>query len=649
MGFFVALRLAAALRLTACCSVSLRAGDARRRRGGDNAQSSHRPLGQPTKKAKKQGKCGGRVVFKPAGTGVDEGSGGDDAQSDRAGCRPRRNVTDTEASTAWGERTASDLASLLMELGRAVRGLSFYREGDPACAELIDRAWLAWSGELLRAGPLALSVGKAGFRAHGIDESVPFTHLDDLAGAFTRHDLDQISISSSLSRDALQAFIELLGKNSDSLGRAGGLIDALNDRCNTGIVLNGAAATTASPAPEPMTQPAAVPASESSDSLGAALLAPSRRLVVVPPSAHVDEKASIDDRPLDAPATDAGGDRLRLRLIELDRCTDDAAYAFLGRRIVEWATELHDAGLVEEYHRAVLVLADHAVGDGGRSGLQARVAQRLCCELASAERLETLIERALASDTRVSVRATQVLLQLGQHAIPAVFDRIAAGPSADQSGQLAAAMVALGEASVSHLTQVIDEPDDERAILAIRLAAELQHPGLVRAIATALEGDRPTLRRDAARSLAYLGGDDAIHALVNALSSERDELPETAAHWLGALRDMRALQPLLAALERATRSADGGARAREMIRALGALGSERAVPRLVALLERRSLLRRKPLRQLQVCAVVALHQLTGREAGRAVDRARRHRDPAVRERAVKLMTDAAQRSASPDA
>jgi HEAT repeat protein len=287
----------------------------------------------------------------------------------------------------------------------------------------------------------------------------------------------------------------------------------------------------------------------------------------------------------------------------------------------------------------VLVLADHAVGGGGRSGLQARVAQRLCTELAAGRRLDALIERAGSSDTRARVRATQVLLQLGEAAIPALFDRIAVARSPEGAAQLTATLIALGDAAVPHLSRMITSPDAARAGLAVRLAAEIQHPALARPLARALLGDRDTLRREAARSLAHLGGDEAVHALINALTGDDAALCAVAVHWLGELRDPRAVQPLLAALERAMRAGDT-ARAGEIVRALGTLGSERATPRLVALVERRSWLRRRALRALQIAALTALHGLPGREARRAIDRARRHRDPAVRARAMELLSPA---------
>jgi len=540
-------------------------------------------------------------------------------------------MVETEQPRAqWGERTPADLASLLVELGRAVRGVSFYGDEAAACVQLMDRTWLAFRGELDRAGPVEIWLVESGFRATGINDEIPLRHLQDLASALERHEIHRVRFAHGLTRDALRAFLELLSRSAASIRQEGGMTRALSHRSSAGILLNGGE-DAAVAAHTPLRATPAVATS----SLGSALLARSHQLIVE----HKEraEKPALDDQPLEAATSDDRSERLLFRLIELDRCSDDAAYEFLGRRIVEWARELYEGGLRDECHRAVLVLADHAVGDGGRSGLQARIAQRLFEELASGPRLESLIDRAISTNPAVSIRATQVLLQLGEHAIPALFARIAGDPDSDASAQLCAVMIALGEPAIAELTTSIGHRDDARALLAIRLAGELQHPALVKPILAALEGPRPALHREAARALAQIGGDQAVHGLMNALSSERPGLPELSAHCLGVLRDPRAVQPLLAALERARRNGDGQ-RAREMIRAMGAVGHERAVPRLAALLERNPVvLRRRLIHDLQIAALVALDAIPCREARRAIERAEKHRDPGVRARARQIL------------
>ena len=49
-------------------------------------------------------------------------------------------MDDSGLADAWGERTSADLSSLLVELGRAWKAVSFYGPDDPITHGLIERA-----------------------------------------------------------------------------------------------------------------------------------------------------------------------------------------------------------------------------------------------------------------------------------------------------------------------------------------------------------------------------------------------------------------------------------------------------------------------------------------------------------------------------
>lgn len=536
----------------------------------------------------------------------------------------------------WGERTSTDLASLLVELSRVQKGMGFYAEGDPARSQLLDRAYLAVQVELERAGPLELWIDETRFRATGVAEALPYSHMTELAEAFSTRDVQRVEFLPELTRDAFNAFADLLHRNEQGLKHCGGFARGLAARSNTGIRINGGEEDALAAARSLSSTPAV-----STASLGSALLARSQALVVEEEESGdqpLEEKLLLDENPLEAPASDERGERLLFRLIELDRCADDAAYAALCQRIVDWAIELFDAGLRDECYRAILVLADHAVGDGGRSGAQASAAQELCLRLTSDERLDDLIDRACSSQVSTGIRATQVLLQLGgERVVPMLFDRLCDATSTERAAQLSAIIITLAEHAVPTLRRVIPEQSEARAMLAARLAGELQNPALVPVLAEALVGPRPALRREAARSLVHIGSDEAADALLNAVASPLEQLPETAAICLGHLRTPRAAQALVGGLERAVRAGEFD-RAREFVRALGLLGSDRAVPKLVSLLERRALAKRKHWRELKLGILAALAKLPSREALRAIERTAESRDAQLRIRAQRLLT-----------
>jgi HEAT repeat protein len=145
------------------------------------------------------------------------------------------------------------------------------------------------------------------------------------------------------------------------------------------------------------------------------------------------------------------------------------------------------------------------------------------------------------------------------------------------------------------------------------------------------------LSREAARARAHIGGPAAVAALEESLASLDPGVREVAAYSLGAIGGSDAVRALLGVLDD---NGFGGQRspalARVAIRELAALGSDAAVPKLVSILERRSLFHRRDQRELKLAALGALARLHAGEARRAILRAVRSRDPEIRRRAQQI-------------
>ncbi len=542
-------------------------------------------------------------------------------------------------SPEWGERNATDVTSLLVELSRVLRGVGFHEEGDPARVDLLDRAYLAMHVELERAGPLQIRVASDRFHIEGLPDEIGPGVMNDLANALVQRGVERLALTPDVSREAAHALIDLLDRDPHKLEQGGGFERALAARCDTGILINDRGHQGRGAGRSLGSTPALATAS-----LGSSLLAPTRSLLGCPSStdeAGEQSKPTLEEGPLEAPASEERGERLLFRLIELDRCADDDAYAELAGHIVDWATEVFDHGLADECYRATLVLADHAVGEGGRSGVQARRASEACARLVDGERLDDLIDRACSMQTARSIRATQVLLLLGgAHVVPSIFERLLLEEDAERAAQLTAIIITLGEGSSQTLETCMAGSNERHARLAARLAGELQSPGMVPALVHALDSQWTGLRREAARALVHIGGDDAADALIGALSSERTGLAEEAALCLGHMGCERAVDPMMTALDRALRLGTT-IRARELIRALGLLGNDRAVPHLIGLVERRALLRRREWREVKLAALSSLDQLGGEGARLALERIARCRDDQLRVRAQRLLATGA--------
>jgi HEAT repeat protein len=529
-------------------------------------------------------------------------------------------------SNSWGERTAADLSSLLVELSRAQKGLSFYAGDHATSHDLLERAFLAWQGELERAGPLDLRIDASGFQATDVEETISGSHLDGLVETLLARGIHHLQFSRDMRRETFCDFVRLLTEPPAAPNAADASQSSSDLRAgkHRGIAVNGQS----DPAGSPVASEFAG-SSEISASLGSALLG-ARPPTVCPDAGEI--KLSIDEHPLAAPASGDTAAELLRRLRELDWCSADSSYETLAAQAVALANQLAEEGAIDEAYRAPLVFAGHAVGEGGRSGRQAQAAQAALVELAAAGRLSEIIDRTRSSNGRRSVRAAQVLLQLGEMAAPAILERLEQEADREKAAQLAAVVLALGERAVPAVKRQMADGVGARALLAVRLAGELQNPGLVEPLRKLLRGDAIQVAKEAAKSLVHIGNSEAVGALEEALSSPKIEMARVAAFCLGVLREPRTTGPLLARLAQARKQRQIGL-ARDIIRSLGQFkrGGDVAIRELAVLLERRTPPWRADERQLKLEAVRALGQLPGDEALRALQGAAACRNSRLRQ------------------
>jgi len=540
------------------------------------------------------------------------------------------NLPATEIARPRSSRTRTDVTSVLLELARALRGFSFYGETDPQLRPLLDRAFRALSGDLSRSGAIDVELTKTGFWIAELSENIESDGvLEPLERALQEHGLHQLHIDSDLTRTALHGFFDLLGQPADRFENPECFARALAARDSRGLRLNDIDDPQADVTPKLSATPP-----RASVSL-ASRLDSSEFESSTPDAESQRQKPTLESDPLLAPAADDRGERLRARLIELDQSSEDAAYQQRASDITVWARGLWDEELLDECYRALLVLADHAVGRGGRSESQARIAADCFAQLARGDRLDDLIRRATGSGGS-GIRAAQLLLQLGSTAVPALIDRICDEKDPQRWAPLHSLVLALGEISLPTLLATIESPDDHRAIVGIRLAGEIQNPAVLPALTKVMQTANLARRVEAIRALGFLPGEESKNALNAALESDSEEIVIAATRAIETSEGRRAVPALLEVLETSLRT-DRTQASRELVKVLGRLGDERAVPRLAAILDRKPMLRRGRHHAIQLSAIDALAILPTKEARRSIERAARHGAQRVRYYAQKRL------------
>jgi HEAT repeat protein len=277
-------------------------------------------------------------------------------------------------------------------------------------------------------------------------------------------------------------------------------------------------------------------------------------------------------------------------------------------------------------------LAAESADRRGRNDEQRLEAAARLRAVASGPRLDLLLQRACSDDTPSSLQASQVLLALGSDFIPKLLDAIAAEKHPKRRGHLNGILIAMGEAAAPHLVRELETADPVRARTTAWLAGEIQHPAAVPALTARLRGIDPVLRREAAKALAKISHPSAVSILVQTLDGKDAELAAQAAHCLAVSGQAHGLEAVRQRLHGACERNELPL-AREILLMLGRRGRADVVPDLVAILGRKSLLRRQALRDLKIAALHALSKLPGDEARAALADVAANGDATIRDAA----------------
>lgn len=491
-------------------------------------------------------------------------------------------------AAAWTERTPADLSSLLLELGRVLKGALFYGHQSPSTASLASRAWRAWRADLDRAGPLELRVGAGFVVLDGLAERTPISHLTELAEALEASGVERIRVGGEISQESFRAFVAALVPD----GR-----DETSIHAVPGIEVNGVAA------PRGHSNVAAPPA--------VAEPAPSPPSPPSPPAAALAAPAAPEPRPKKAPLTAA--------LEALDACRGDEPYRALAAEVALAAAALTDAGSLDAVHEAVLLLAKHASGAGTGSALCRRIARGTLVGVVQGQVLDELIFRACSNDTAESVGAAQALLQVGELAVPAILDHLESAPEDARAERLTALVVALGDVAAPCVGAAIESANETRARTSIRIAGNLQAPALAAQLGARLTGPHEALAKEAAKALVGVGNSAAADALVEGVRSADPRIARISAFCLGTLGAPQTLRALVERLHAAGRQRDW-----QLVREiLGSVGQFRqcdpaSAERLKGFICQPRLGWRRPPMDLRLEAVAALGQLSGPSVERAL-------------------------------
>jgi HEAT repeat protein len=135
-------------------------------------------------------------------------------------------------------RTPPEATALLVELGRALRGRTFYEIGSPQLRAVLSRAIRFWLADLQRSGAIEVTVTPAGLRLPVLGHQVPKLQVGGLTERLSERGVRSVRFAETVDGDAMAAFIELLAAAPGLPEREGGFARALYASVPDGIVIN---------------------------------------------------------------------------------------------------------------------------------------------------------------------------------------------------------------------------------------------------------------------------------------------------------------------------------------------------------------------------------------------------------------------------
>jgi HEAT repeat protein len=274
---------------------------------------------------------------------------------------------------------------------------------------------------------------------------------------------------------------------------------------------------------------------------------------------------------------------------------------------------------------------------------QKRELAQLPDRLSAPEALSQLLHALDETPTLPAAEDLALLFdELRPAALGTVFHWLARSRNERLRPMLGAAAERLASANTAELVRLIQAPDPEVALEAIRRAGTLKTQAAVLALGKVIaEGDLPR-RQAAVQALTEIGSAGALQALERAIEDADRDVRITAVRALSA----RAYRPVTQRLEgivkgRSIRDADTTEK-KEFFEAYGVLAGDAAVPYLDSLLNGKGFLGRREDPEIRACAAFGLGRVASARARDALQKSNDEREIVVRNAVARALRGSGQ-------
>jgi HEAT repeat protein len=475
-------------------------------------------------------------------------------------------------------------------LYRALRAWRFYPKGHPSRSSSIKQAHAALQ-ELLDGNTLLLSCGRAGF-------SFPDGEfLKDTSGVsaalayelFVRR-VQKITFFYDLFQEDLLELCKILCLSPDVIKNAGGIDILMAERGIRSIWVNEFDLTTLRSMRKKIERSGILPKGLAETEDGADL----------PP---------FFEETLPQPTTPDLELQLQTLFGRLATCDDDDTYLILARQVVSYADMLpsrHEPHLLFSLFE---LFASHAVDISRSENMRECALFAIEQILANGAVLQQVLERVGQNNALSNVALLAVLKAGGATAIVAAIELVGRTGNLKSRKTVSTVLGKLGEAAVPVLLNLLNDPRwfITRNICAI--LGVIKSSDSLTALITCLQHADLRVRKEAIRSLAQIGGQDAEAAIIGVLRGKDTELYPQAISSLGGMKSRKSLPELMRILLLRDMFLKSLSFKTDILAAIALIGDRQVTPQLLLLLEEGHLLAAVRGRKLKLAIASCLGKL----------------------------------------
>ena len=327
---------------------------------------------------------------------------------------------------------------------------------------------------------------------------------------------------------------------------------------------------------------------------------------------------SLDEKKVEEQAS-----TVLLDLIRLETETRD--YVEIAKNLGKAAMDFLLTGRYEEAKEIIEVLIEEGSPEKGRTD-----EERDACKEAVEKLRDIGIVRDLVAALRDWGREKYetihfILLQMGEIAVAPLLEALGRETDRSLRKKILSIVVSLGEEAIPEIVRRFSDKNWYVVRNMVRILREIGTEKVTRYLNILLKHEDPRVRKEIVYALSTIGGKEAFR-LISIMTDDPDgEVRRGAIKYLGTMRNKGAVPLLLKLIHKRNPFGRNNSLIISGIEALGDIGAEEAVPRLVRLLRKSTIFARSRNDGVRIAAATALQKIGSEEAMEALARGVRYK------------------------